>query len=100
MGRDFSAHFSSEYTNLNNTKTAYLTQNVAFSSRITEKLSRFLIFKYLKTWRIVIYSWDPRLNVYDKKQFFDSQELSEMANSFMVLPLKCPTLSTGWSMGV
>jgi hypothetical protein len=63
MGQDFSAHLSSEYTNLHNTKTAYLTQNVAFSSRITEKLSHFLIFKYLKTWWIVIYSWEPRLNV-------------------------------------
>jgi len=49
MGQDFGTHLSSEYTNLNDTKTAYLTQNVAFPSRITEKLSRFLIFKYLKT---------------------------------------------------
>ena len=49
MGQDISAHLSREYTNLNNTKRAYLTQNTGFSSRITEKLSRFLIFKYLKT---------------------------------------------------
>ena len=32
---------------------------------------------------------------YDKKQFVDSQELREMANLFMDLSIKCPTLSTG-----
>jgi len=49
MGQDFNAHLSSEYANLNNNKTAYLNKNVAYSSRITEKLYRIFIFKYPKT---------------------------------------------------